>query len=127
LPVAQRLLALDPLNRTSLKLVAAGWDFRRERDSTKAYVARADATLAVEISVPSFVPDTAGASLEASALNLKSTPSTALRLTVEFLDASGQVVATASQDVPSLAPHQNRLFELHVSGKRIAGWRYRAS
>src|SRR5919108_4042526 len=120
LPVAQRLLALDPLNRASLKLVAAGWDFRRGRDSTKAYVARADSALAVEISVPSFVPDTTGASLEAGALNLKSTPSTPLRLTVEFLDPSGQVVATASQDVPSLAPRQNRLFELHVSGKRIA-------
>jgi tetratricopeptide (TPR) repeat protein len=127
LPVAQRLLALDPLNRASLKLVAAGWDFRRGRDSTKAYVARADSALAVEISVPSFVPDTTGASLEAGALNLKSTPSTPLRLTVEFLDPSGQVVATASQDVPSLAPRQNRLFELHVSGKRIAGWRYRSS
>ena len=41
LPTAQRLLALDPLNRASLKLMAAGWDFRRQRDSSKAYVARA--------------------------------------------------------------------------------------
>lgn len=127
LPVAQRLLALDPLNRASLKLVAAGWDFGRRRDSTKAYVARADSGLAVEISAPSFVPDTAGASLAAAALNLKSTSSTPFRLTVEFLDASGQVVATASHDVPSLAPRQNHAFELQVSGKRIAGWRYRAS
>ncbi len=127
LPVAQRLLALDPLNRASLKLVAAGWDFGRRRDSTKAYVARADSGLAVEISAPSFVPDTAGASLAAAALNLKSTPSTPFRLTVEFLDASGQVVATATHDVPSLAPRQNHPFELQVSGKRIAGWRYRAS
>src|SRR5438876_11941929 len=41
LPIAQRVLALDPLNRASLKLVAAGWDFRRRRDSTVAYLARA--------------------------------------------------------------------------------------
>src|SRR5207248_74825 len=52
LPVAQRLLVLDPLNRASLKLVAAGWDFGGRRDSTRAYVARADTGLAVEISVP---------------------------------------------------------------------------
>src|SRR6266513_1119471 len=32
LPVAQRLLVLDPLNRASLKLVAAGWDFRGRRE-----------------------------------------------------------------------------------------------
>jgi hypothetical protein len=127
LPVAQRLLLLDPLNRASLKLVAAGWDFGRRRDSTRAYVARADSGLAVEISVPSFVPDTAGASLEAAALNLKSVPSTPFRLTVEFLDASGQVVATASHEVPSLPARQNHPFELQVSGKHIAGWRYRAS
>ena len=127
LPVAQRLLGLDPLNRASLRLVAAGWDFSGRRDSTKAYVARADSALAVEISVPSFVPDTAGASLAAAALNLKSTPSSPFHLTVEFVDASGQVVATAPHDVPSLSPRQSHAFELQVSGKRIAGWRYRVS
>src|SRR6266403_14253 len=75
LPTAQRLLALDPLNRASLKLVAAGWDFLRQRDSTKAYVARADAGLAVEISVLSFLADSDGASLSAAATNLKAAPS----------------------------------------------------
>src|SRR5437763_1147125 len=125
--VAQRLLLLDPLNRASLRLVAAGWDFGGRRDSTRAYVARADSGLAVEITVPTFVPDTAGASLDAGALNVKSTPSTPFRLTVEFLDASGQVVATATHDVPSLSPRQSHAFALQVSGKRIAGWRYRVS
>ena len=127
LPVAQRLLVLDPLNRASLKLVAAGWDFGGRRDSTRAYVARADSGLAVEISVPSFVPDTAGASLSGTARSLKSAPTTPFQLTVEFLDARGQVVATASHDVPSLSPHQSHPFELQASGRRIAGWRYRAS
>src|SRR6059058_3196920 len=106
LPVAQRLLVLDPLNRASLKLVAAGWDFGGRRDSTRAYVARADTGLAVEISVPSFVPDSAGASLSGIALSLKSAPTTPFHLTVEFLDASGQVVATAAHDVTSLPPRQ---------------------
>jgi len=127
LPVAQRLLALDPLNRASLKLVAAGWDFGGRRDSTRAYVARADSGLAVEISVPGFVPDTAGASLSGIALSLKSAPTTPFHLTVEFLDARGQVVATASHDVPSLSPRQSHPFDLQASGRRIAGWRYRTS
>jgi tetratricopeptide (TPR) repeat protein len=127
LPVAQRLYALDPLSRASLKLAAAGWDFRGRRDSARVYVARADSGLAVEISVPSFVPDTAGASLAALATNLKGAASRPLQLTVEFLASSGQVVATATQDIPALSPRQAREFALTVSGKGITGWRYRAS
>jgi hypothetical protein len=126
LPTAQRLLALDPLNRASLKLVAAGWDYRRQRDSTKAYVARID-SLAVEIVVLSFVPDTAGASLSAVATNLKAAPSQPFRLALEFLDVAGQVIATLTQDVPALSPRQSQPFDLKVNGRGVTGWRYRAS
>jgi len=124
---AQRLLALDPLNRASLKLVAAGWDFLRQRDSTKAYVARSDAGLAVEISVLSFLPDSDGASLSAAAANLKAAPSNPLHLTFEFLDVAGQVIATQTQDIPAMPPRQSQAFDLKVTGRRVAGWRYRAS
>jgi len=129
LPTAQRLLALDPLNRASLKLVAAGWDFLRQRDSTKAYVARADAGLAVEITVLSFLADSAegGASLSAAATNLKAVPSNPLHLTFEFLDVAGQVIATQTQDIPAMPPRQSQPFDLKVTGRRVAGWRYRAS
>jgi cytochrome c-type biogenesis protein CcmH/NrfG len=127
LPIAQRLSALDPLSRASLRLAAAGWDFRGRRDSARIYVARADSGLAVEISVPGFVPDTAGASLALLATNLKAAPSTPLNLTVEFLSSSGQVLATATQEIPALAPRQAREFALTVTGKGIAGWRYRPS
>jgi hypothetical protein len=127
LPVAQRLSALDPLSRASLKLAAAGWDFRGRRDSAHVYVARADSGLAVEISVPGFVPDTAGASLALLATNLKAAPSATLHLTVEFLSSSGQVVATATQEIPALPPRQGKEFALTVAGRGITGWRYRAS
>ena len=127
LPTAQRLLALDPLNRASLKLVAAGWDFLRKRDSTKAYVARADSGLAVEISVLSFLPDSAGASLSAVATNLKAAPSKPFRLALEFLDVTGQVIASLTQDVPAIPPRQSQTFDLKVNGRGVTGWRYRAS
>ena len=127
LPAAQRLAALDPLNRASLKLVAAGWDFRRERDSAKAYVARADTGIAVEISVVSFIPDSAGAGIAGLATNLKATPSKPAHLTVELLDVGGQVVATLTQDLPALSPRQSQAFDLKANGRGIAGWRYRAS
>jgi hypothetical protein len=127
LPIAQRVLALDPLSRASLKLVAAGWDYRRQRDSTAAYLARADSGLAVELLVSVFIPDSAGASFTALVTNLKRVPSKAFHFTVEFLDARGQVVTTAPQDVPSLPPGQSQEMDLKASGKGIAGWRYRAS
>jgi hypothetical protein len=127
LPTAQRLLALDPLNRAVLKLVAAGWDFRARRDSALAYVGRADSGLAVEITVSVFSADSSGAALTALASNLRPTPSHAFRLAVDFLDTGGRVVATASADVPSLPPRQARELEFKVSGAGIAGWRYRAS
>jgi hypothetical protein len=77
--------------------------------------------------VPSFTPDTAGAALAALATNLKATASRPLRLTVEFLTSSGQVVATATQDIPTLPPRRAQEFALTVAGKGIAGWRYRVS
>ena len=111
----------------SLKLVAAGWDFLRQRDSTKAYVRRAD-SLAVEVSVLSFLPDSAGgAAVSVVATNLKAAPSTPFRLALEFLDVAGQVIATLTQDVPAMPPRQSQAFDLKVTGKGVTGWRYRAS
>jgi len=127
LPVAQRVLALDPLNRASLKLVAAGWDLRGRRDSTVAYLARADSGLAVEVAVSVFLPDSAGGSLSALATNLKSAPSKAFHVTFEFLDARGQVVAAVPQDIPSLPPLQSQELDVKADGKGIAGWRIRTS
>lgn len=127
LPTAQRLLALDPLGRASLRLVAAGWDFRRARDSAKAYVARADTGLAVEVTVPSFVPDSDGAALSLVAVNLKAAPSRPFRITLDLLDTTGQPVASQTQDIPALPPRQSQAFDLKVNGRGIAGWRYRAS
>jgi len=127
LPTAQRLLALDPLGRSSLRLVAAGWDYRRTRDSAKAYVARADTGLAVEITVPSFVPDSGGAVISLLAVNLKAGPSRPFRITFDFLDTTGQAVATQTQDIPTLSPRQSQAFDLKVNGRGITGWRYRAS
>jgi hypothetical protein len=127
LPTAQRLLALDPLGRSSLRLVAAGWEYRGARDSAKAYVARADTGLAVEITVPSFVPDSAGAVASVVAVNLKAGPSRPFRITLDFLDMTGQPVATQTQDIPTLSPRQSQAFDLKVNGRGITGWRYRAS
>ena len=49
-----------------------------------------------------------------------------LHLTFELLDVAGQVIATLTQDVPP-CPRAKARRSTKVSGKRIPGWRYRAS
>jgi len=127
LPAAERLVALDPLNRASLKLLAAGWDLRGKRDSTLKYLARADSGIGVEVTVSSFLPDSTGAAITLLATNLKPAPSKPFRLTVEFLDSHGQPVATETRDVPAISPLETSQIDLKVSSKGIAGWRYRSS
>jgi hypothetical protein len=83
--------------------------------------------LAVEVTVSSFLPDSLGAAMTVLATNLKPAPSKPFRLTVEFLDPQGRVVASETRDVPAIAPHDNYQIDLKVSGKGIAGWRYRPS
>lgn len=127
LPVAQRLVALEPLNRTSIRLLAAAWQLRMQRDSTLKYLVQADSALAVEVVVSSFLPDSAGAAITLIATNLKTAASRPFRLTVECLDTRGHVIATETRDIPSIPPQDTRQIDLRVAGKGIAGWRYRAS
>src|SRR5438094_498959 len=127
LEVAQRLVQLDPLNRSSLTLLAAAWDLPGKRDSTLKYVTQADSLVAVEVTVSSFVPDSAGAALTLLATNLRPAPSKPFRLTVEFLDRQGKPVASEARELPAIAPQESQQLDLKVSGKGIIGWRYRPS
>ena len=48
-------------------------------------------------------------------------------LTFEFLNATGQVVASQTVPEGSLTPDQTKDFELTAVGEGIAGWRYKAA
>ena len=126
LPAAQRLVALDPLNRASVRLLAAAWELRGRRDSVAKYLALADTGLGVEVTVTSFAPDSAGAALSLTATNLRTAPSKPLRLQVEFLDAKGAVLSAQIADIAVLPPGQSQQVQLHAAGRGVIGWRYRA-
>jgi len=83
--------------------------------------------VAVEVTVSSFVPDSAGAALTLLATNLRPAPSKPFRLTVEFLDRQGKPVASEARELPAIAPQESQQLDLKVSGKGIIGWRYRPS
>src|SRR5207247_1017771 len=126
LPVAQRLAAVDPLNRTSLAKVAGAWQLRGNKDSTLYYLTVAD-SLTVEVTVGTFTSDEQGAKLGGLFTNLKAKPSAPAAVTFEFLNAKGDVIASQKQDVPVIEASGNHAFDLKVTGAGIVAWRYRKS
>jgi hypothetical protein len=109
-----------------LRLLGAAWELKGRRDSVAKYMAVVATGLGVEVSVTSFVPDSAGAVLSLTAANLRTTPSTPLRLQVEFLDAKGAVLSAQTADIPAIPPGQSQQAELHAAARGVVGWRYRA-
>jgi len=127
LPVAQRLAAIDPLNRTTLRLLAAGWDLRGRRDSAQKYRDLADGGLQVEVAITNFQRDSSGYLLSGVASNAGSAPAPVQRLTFEFLDAMGNVQVSETIEIPPLPPQGSKSLEIHVPGNALVAWRYRPS
>jgi cytochrome c-type biogenesis protein CcmH/NrfG len=127
LATAQRLAAVDPLNRATLRMLAAGWDLRARGDSAKKYKDLADGGLQVEIGVTTFLADSAGYTLSGVVSNGGSAGSAPQRITFEFLDTQGAVRGTQTLDIAPLPPQGTQPIELHVAGRDLTGWRYRRS
>jgi len=126
LPVAQRLYAVDPLNRTSLAKLAGAWQLRGRKDSTLLYLTIAD-SMTVEVTIGTFSPDEQGAKLDGLFTNLKTKASLPAAVTFEFLNAKGDVVATQKQDVPAIDASGSHAFGIKAAGAGIVAWRYRRS
>ena len=124
LAAAQRLYAVDPLNRSTLRMVAQAWQLKGKGDSTLHYLQLAD-SIPVEVTVGTFTPDDRGATLSGVLTNVRPKANPALALPFEFLSAQGDVVATDTLNVPPIAPAENQAFELKPKGAGIAAWRYR--
>jgi tetratricopeptide (TPR) repeat protein len=125
-PAVRRLVALDPMNRSALRLAAAAHQMRGAVDSTVYYVAQAESVLAVDVVVQSFRPAANGATLQALVTNFRETkPSPVTKLTVEFLNAQGEVVTSQPGEIPTLPPGGTHDLQIQASGAGITAWRYR--
>ena len=125
--VAQRLVAVDPMNRNSMRLLAQAWQMKGQRDSALRYVTLADSLLPVDVTVGSFTPADQNVSVSGIITNFHNQPSAPMQLVFEFLNGSGEVVATQTLDVPSLKAAENHPFELQAIGAGILAWRYKKS
>lgn len=125
LAIAKRLVSVDPMNRTSLRLLAFAYQRAGRVDSTLHYLRMADSTLTNDITVSEFDPEEQGASVKGLVTNLRATPSQPFTLVFEFLSTKGDVLATQSTDVPAIPPQGMEQFDLKATGAGIQAWRYR--
>jgi tetratricopeptide (TPR) repeat protein len=125
--VAQRLVAVDPLNRNSMRLLAQAWQMKGKRDSALRYVTLADSLLPVDVTVGNFTPGDQSVAVSGIITNFHNQPTSPMQLVFEFVNGTGAVVATQTLDVPALQPGDNHPFQLQAAGAGILAWRYKKS
>ncbi len=103
--------------------LAKAWRLKGRGDSTLHYLQIAD-SIPLEVTVSNFAGDEHGATLTGLFSNPRTKPTPSLKLTLEFLSAKGDVVATETPNVAAIGPGENRAFELKPKGEGIVAWRY---
>ncbi|MDH3289867.1 MAG: FxLYD domain-containing protein [Gemmatimonadota bacterium] len=122
---AKQLLAIDPLNPQSVRMMAASWDLAGNQDSVQTYVALANEGLQWGVTVTQFLPTGSAAVVSGSVANITSQSLAPTTLLFEFLDASGGVVASGSAEIPALEPRRRHAFSVRAEVSGAAAWRYR--
>ena len=124
LEIAQRLVAVDPMSRGALRLVAQAWQIRGNSDSALHYVILADSLLPVEVSISSFIPRDSSATIGGLVSNYHEQPSAPHKVAFEFLSPDGSVLAAETIEVPALDAGGTHPFQVRASGTGIIAWRY---
>lgn len=129
LEAAQRLVAVDSLNRRSLTLLARAQQMNRKPNDVVTTLLRRD-SLQVEVTFLRFAPGDSTVSLRGGVQNLRSREKAAFVLTIEFLNGQGEVAATERVEVPALGPTGNpgSVYDFSLSdvrARRVVAYRYR--
>lgn len=125
LPMAQRLITVDPMNRNSVRLVAQAWQLKKMGDSALFYVTISDSLLPVDVSVGSFNPSDQGATVSGVVTNYHTKASAPLTIVFEFLNKAGTVVTSGTVAVPAIDGSGSHAFQLQATGAGIIAWRYK--
>lgn len=131
-PVAQKLVEIDPDNPDNYQLLAIGYqglgkaatDPKAKKtysDSVSKYVVASD-KLPVKVTIASFSGDSTTYTLKGSVENLGAKPKN-VSLAVQFIDKGGQVVDTQTATL-SLKPSASSDFTLTANGAGIVAYRY---
>ena len=132
LPVAQRLVEIDPNNPGSWRTLAAAYQGRVRaasaaqrrafEDSVLTYIRRGD-SLPVSVNVETFNHSGARHTVEGTVQNRGTQPGT-YSIRFSFLDAKGAVVASQQVQVGPVPPRGQMPFKAEVSQAGIVAFRY---
>lgn len=129
--VGERLVALDPLNDNNLRLLAGGYQIKKNQDQMIKY-ALLITEMPVTIEVAAFQTGAAaatwtGAATGRAARNTSDQPipPAPMTLVFEFLDASGNVVATQEVAVKALPEGEKQDISVASQAPGIVAWRYK--
>lgn len=128
---ATRLVAIEPLNETALKLQGEGY---KQSSKVDAAVKTAEQVLALpaDVKASDFAATGNGATLTLSATGRAAqTPSgkpiapAPVPIVVEFLSPTGGVVTSQEAQIPALASGASQDVKVAAQGGGIAAWRYK--
>jgi tetratricopeptide (TPR) repeat protein len=131
LATAQRLVEIEPLSESALKLLGEGYKRSSKVDDA---VKTAEKVLALPANVraANFATGGNGASLTLTATGRpaqtpggKPIPPAAVPITVEFINAGGQAVASKDAEIPAVADGASQEVKVDAEGAGIAAWRYK--
>jgi tetratricopeptide (TPR) repeat protein len=128
---AAKLVAIEPLSETALKLQGEGYKQSAKVDDA---VKTAEQVLALpaDVKASDFTATGSGANLTLTATGRaaqtaagKAIPAVAVPIVIEFLAGSGTVVATQEAQVPALAAGASQEVKVAGQGSGITAWRYK--
>lgn len=128
---AAKLVAIEPLSETALKLQGEGYKQSAKVDDA-VKIAEQVLALPADVKASDFSAAGAGATLTLTATGRapqtaagKAIPSAAIPIVVEFLSGTGTVVGTQEAQVPALAAGTAQEIKVAGQGAGIAAWRYK--
>lgn len=129
--LGERLVALDPMNDDALRLLARGYQIKKNQDKTLRYVVMID-SMPMTVDISSFTAAEASGALKGTATGRtahdvagKDLPPAPVTLVFEFLDQAGNPVASQEVAVPALAPAATHEISVTSQTPGIVAWRYR--
>ena len=126
------LYALDPMNESSVKLLAQGYQIQKDKPMIIKFYTELEA-LPFSLTVDVLTLQSGGAKLQGTAtgrearlIDTKPIAPHPVTLVFEFLNKDMAVVATSERTVPPLAAGATSAVEVEGLGSGIVGWRYHA-
>jgi tetratricopeptide (TPR) repeat protein len=125
LAMSRRLLAVDPMNRTGIKIMAYAQQQSGKVDSALYYYRLGDSLLVGDVAVSLFDSTDTGREVKGLVTNTREAPNAPYKLVFEFVDLQGQIVASDTVHVAAIPPGGSQQFAMKPTGATITAWRYR--